>query len=104
MSKACEIPQRVRRKVCERDGGRCIICGKTGIPNSHYIKRSQGGLGIEQNIGTMCPNCHNEYDNGSGKYAIAIKHAFRDYLSNFYSDWNEESLYYDKYRWLKHED
>ena len=42
--------------VWERDNHRCIFCGKLvpyNLANSHFIKRSQGGLGIEQNIMTM---------------------------------------------------
>lgn len=101
-SKACDITPAVRAKVFERDCGVCIICGKQGIPNSHYIKRSKGGLGIEENLATMCQECHNEYDNGTGEYAEAIHTAFRDYLKGCYGDeWNENDLVYDKYRWVK---
>lgn len=101
MSRACEISTKVRRKVWARDGGCCIICGTPGAPNSHYIRRSHGGLGIERNVAVMCRRCHEEYDNGSGKYQEAIEHAFRDYLSSYYEDWNEADLYYDKYKWVR---
>lgn len=39
---ATDIPKSVKQAVYERDGGLCIICGKNGQPNAHYIKRSQG--------------------------------------------------------------
>lgn len=43
-SKACEISQKVKKIVWERDEGCCIICGRP-VPmtcaNAHYIKRSQ---------------------------------------------------------------
>lgn len=86
-TKALDISQRVKKRVWERDDYCCIICGNPqAMPNSHYIRRSQGGLGIEENVATMCINCHNEYDNGSGKYRKAIKESFRDYLMSIYPD------------------
>lgn len=97
-TKACEIPQQVRDKVFERDDGRCIICHKVGIPNAHYIRRSQGGLGIEQNVVTLCPVCHFNYDNGFKReeYGKIIK----EYLQYIYSTngWNEDDLKYTKWK------
>ena len=40
-AKACQISTEVRKIVFERDKGRCILCGRAGSPNSHYVKRSQ---------------------------------------------------------------
>jgi 5-methylcytosine-specific restriction endonuclease McrA len=95
-SKACDIPQKVREIVGERDGHCCIVCGRQGVPNAHYISRARGGLGIPQNIVTLCPRCHNEYDNGKerAKYKVVIK----DYLQAHYDGWNEEDLIYRKWR------
>ncbi len=95
-SKACDIPQNVKEKVFVRDNYHCIVCGKPGFPNAHYISRAQGGLGIEQNTVTLCPGCHFEYDNGIEpmKYKMVIK----GYLSSHYKDWNEEDLKYKKYK------
>ena len=98
-AKVCDISQEVKARVWERDKGSCIICGSPkAAPNAHYIRRSQGGLGIEQNIVTLCMDCHNEFDNGSGKYSQAIKEAVRDYLQGQYDDWSEKDLIYDKWR------
>lgn len=98
-AKACDISQEVKVRVWERDKGCCIICGSPiAAPNAHYIRRSQGGMGIEQNIVTLCMDCHNEFDNGSGKYSQAIKKAVRDYLQGQYDDWSEKDLIYDKWR------
>ena len=56
MTKATSIPKSVKEAVYERDGGRCILCGRNnGEPVAHVIRRSQGGKGIEQNIVTLCP-------------------------------------------------
>jgi len=96
-SKACDISQTVKNKVWERDQHRCIICGSSyAFPNSHYIKRSHGGLGIEQNVVTMCLECHHQYDNG--KSAIHYQAIVRDYLKNKYDKWNEYDLRYTKYK------
>lgn len=50
-SKATDIPQKVKQAVWERDGGRCVVCGccRNVMPNAHFISRSKGGLGIEEN-------------------------------------------------------
>ena len=95
-TKATDIPKKVKERVAIRDDGRCIICGQLGIPNAHYIKRSQGGLGIEQNIVTLCIHCHHEQDFGknSKEYTSKIK----EYLQAYYGeDWNEKDLIYSKY-------
>lgn len=93
-SKACDIPKDVKMTVFERDGGLCILCGYAGLPNAHYIPRSHGGLGIEQNIVTLCPNCHYAYDNTDKRKKLGAK--ISEYLSNRYSYWNESKLYYRK--------
>lgn len=99
MTKACDISQAVKKVVWERDNHCCVICGSShAFPNAHYIRRSQGGLGIEQNVVTLCMNCHEEFDNGSGLYGQSIKEAVRDYLQEHYDDWNEKSLVYNKWR------
>lgn len=95
-SKACDIPPPVKQRVFERDDGLCIICGKPGIPNAHFIRRSQGGLGIEENVVTLCPICHTRFDDGWGREEIETK--IREYLMYMYPNWNEKDLYYDKWR------
>ena len=97
-AKACDISQAVKKRVWQRDNHCCIICGNPqAMPNSHYIRRSQGGLGIEKNVVTMCQHCHNQYDNGTGEYREYIKQTTKDYLMNIYPDWNEEELVYNKW-------
>ncbi len=96
-SKACDISEKVKRIVAERDNNACVICGKIGIPNSHYIKRSQGGLGIPENIVTMCLECHNAYDNGSDKERTEfIRSKTKSYLKKQYENWSIEDLYFKK--------
>lgn len=95
-SKACEISPKVKQKVFERDNGRCIFCGRNGIPNAHFIKRSQGGLGIEENVFTACPKCH--YEEDFGKNTKEYERKAEEYLKSQYKDWNKEELIYNKWR------
>lgn len=103
-SKACDIPKKVKDAVWERDGRRCIICGSTmAMPNAHYIPRSKGGLGIEENIVTLCTHmsenrCHYRYDFGSREEREEIGGKIRDYLMSKYPDFDEDKLVYDKFR------
>ena len=95
-SKACDISPSVKRAVWERDGHQCIICGSyKAMPNSHFKRRSAGGLGIEQNIVTMCLRCHSMYDQGIDRKAI--ENHTRKYLMSKYPDWDEEKLIYKKW-------
>ena len=100
-SKACDIPKRVKDAVWERDGHRCIICGSSrAMPNAHYISRSRGGLGIEQNIVTLCTDladgCHFKFDFGTSEQRTEIGEKIKEYLKSCYPDWSEDGLYYKK--------
>lgn len=87
----------VKRRVWERDGGRCVVCGSThtAAPNAHYIPRSHLGLGVEQNIVTLCLACHCDYNNSVKRpyYATLI----RMHLKRCYPDWDESKLTYHKF-------
>lgn len=62
----------------------------------HFVARSQGGLGIEENIVTLCLDCHNDYDNGNKK--DEYRNYIRNYLKSIYGDsWSEENLVYNKW-------
>lgn len=102
-TKATDISMAVKKKVFERDKGKCVICGNSYnvMPNSHYIKRSHGGLGIEENIFTACTNftenkCHKRWDN----YKCTkeeIDRVKKHFKSN-YPNWDENNLIYKKYK------
>lgn len=94
-TRACAISQKTKLRVYERDKGRCIFCGAPGLPEAHYIPRSHGGLGIEQNIVTACRPCHDKMDNSTARQQMLQVAA--DHLKRFYPDWNEQSLVYDKW-------
>lgn len=95
-AKACDISKKVKDRVWERDNQRCIVCGSNqAMPNSHFIRRSQGGLGIEENVVTMCMRCHRMYDQGVDRRAIE---AYTEkYLKNLYPDWCRDKLIYKKW-------
>ena len=101
---ALSIPKKVKLKVWERDNHLCIICMLyyskiTYVPwnysNSHYIKRSHGGLGIEENIFTACLECHNKFDNTNKRKNILP--IIKNYLISKYYYWNEDILIYKKH-------
>lgn len=74
-----------------------MVCGRQGLPEAHYIPRSKGGLGIEQNIVTLCRDCHDAYDFGDRATMDQIGARIRRYLKRHYKDWSEDDLVYRKY-------
>lgn len=104
-TRALEIPPKVKKAVSKRDSEEghpcCLWCGKpaptddkTAFSCAHYIPRSQGGLGIEENILTLCWDCHNKYDHTSER--AEMKGIFKSYLKSIYPDWDEKKLVYRK--------
>lgn len=98
-TKEKEIPKKVKQAVWERDRHKCIFCHKQ-VPVEcaccHFIARSHLGLGIEQNILTLCSECHRVYDNTDKRQEIMK--IFRKYLKSKYQNWNEEDLIYNKWK------
>ena len=99
IAKATEIPTKTKRIVWERDRQCCIFCGRPvaiSNANAHFIPRSAGGLGIEQNLFTACDYCHREQDNGLNTKEYDLK--TENYLKNIYGkDWDKQKLIYKKY-------
>lgn len=50
--------------------------------------------GIEQNILTLCNDCHFMFDNTDKRKSLREK--YRAYLKSKYSNWNEQDLIYKK--------
>lgn len=60
-------------------------------------RRSKSGLGIEQNIITLCLDCHRNFDNSDKRQEY--KKIFREYLQKMYGEkWREEDLMYNKWK------
>lgn len=87
------IPKEVRDRVYERDSYDgcpcCIWCGRPKyVQVHHYIERSRGGLGIEENLVCLCGDCHTKLHKGDWQ----IEEYVRIYLSEHYDKWDEKTL------------
>lgn len=85
----------MRQIVEERDGGRCIFCKNPGRGEAHLISRAHGGLGVEENIVTVCRTCHDMMDNSTNRrIMVQIAEA---YLREHYRNWDKKKLVFDKW-------
>lgn len=100
-TKEKEIPVKVKIRVWERDNHQCIFCDNKvdwRYACCHYIPRSAGGLGIEENIFTACEKCHREQDNGLN--TLDYDEKVKIHLKSIYgAEWNESKLIYRKYKY-----
>ena len=54
------------RKVLERDGWRCQFCGRAEDLQVHHVNpRSRLGDDAEENLITLCSDCHRSHHEGS---------------------------------------
>lgn len=102
-AKALAISEETKNIVWDRDGGRCVFCRITGdytgypaFPEAHYIPRSKSGLGIPENVLTLCRPHHYMFDRGSAATRTKMRNKFAEYLKHFYPDWDEKNLVYHK--------
>lgn len=104
-TRAVSISQEVKKRVWDRDQHECVLCHRW-VPLrcacAHFVPRSQGGLGVEENIITLCDDCHREMDNG--KRSKHLKAQARAYLEQEYGFFNEGDLKYDKWGYLRNEE
>ena len=92
-SKACDIPQRVKSEVWERDKHRCVVCGSPyAMPNAHFRSRANSGMGVAKNIVTLCFKCHYNYDQTPKRQQY--KTFIENYLKSKYIDWSEDDIIY----------
>lgn len=111
-ARKAEFNQKARKAIEQRDNG-CIFCGmhyrmEKALPMDlsvfsimHFVPRSAGGLGIEENGAVGCQYHHDMLDNGNGGHRKEMLELFEEYLRQFYSDWNKTELVYDKWSFLK---
>lgn len=107
-TKALQYTKDVYNKVLQRDGCACIFCQqlyrmptnysfeKSICDMMHFVNRSQGGLGIEENLAVGCRYHHSLLDNGNLGIRDEMIQLFETYLKSRYPEWNKENLYYKK--------
>ncbi|MCL2563106.1 MAG: HNH endonuclease [Oscillospiraceae bacterium] len=98
-TKALQIPKRVKEAVAARDSFGypphpcCILCcSPEGLPEAHYIPRSRGGLGVEENVVTLCRPCHTKLDQTVERQDLLRQ--VKEYLQSKYPEWDEAALVY----------
>lgn len=109
-TKQLQFTAKTKKQIYQRDGDQCIFCrmhfhmeGTSSLEYAlkdcmHYINKSQGGLGIEQNGVTGCRYHHGLLDNGSKGLRQQMLEIMKTHLMYCYPGWNEEELYYNKRR------
>lgn len=96
--RATDITQKVRKDVHARDKLRCVACGRNyNLQIAHvYLPRSRGGLGVVENLATLCINCHIDYDNGRDEKREIVKKKLFAYMERHYGKPNLNDLKYKK--------
>lgn len=104
-----QFSQKTKEKIYYRDNMQCIFCSmgycnecKSGMllqikDIMHFIPKSQGGKGIEQNGAVGCRYHHDLMDNGDKGLREDMLKKFEAYLRSIYPDWNKKNLFYKKY-------
>ena len=84
--KKTDISAKVKKQVWERDHHACVICGShQAMPNAHvFINRSHGGLGIPENVATLCNKHHHWFDNGLDWQHKYVKERLYNYMFKLY--------------------
>lgn len=98
-TKATSIPKKVKDRVYERDGGKCIVCHDyPANPTCHIVSRAHSGLGIETNIVCLCNSCHFFYDQGDRETHEMIDKKIVGYMKSVYGEtWRKEDQVYKKW-------
>ena len=61
------------------------------------LRGHSGGLGIEENIVTLCPECH--YQEDFGQDTKLYEQYIENYLKDIYGvEWDKSKLIYKKYQ------
>ena len=61
------IPQNIKDKVWNRDGGKCAECGSSEkLEFDHIIPHSKGGADTYRNLQLLCEQCNRSKSNEIG--------------------------------------
>jgi len=95
---ATSISKEVREQVLKRDNDRCVICGSNFNLQIHhcFINRSHGGLGVKENLVTLCCQCHFYADNGRTEQMNAVNNVIYGYMKSKYPYLDIKTLRYRK--------
>lgn len=112
---SCNFTPAVRKRIVERDGRECLFCHlnyhmecrSEGLLRTadimHFINRSQGGLGIEENGVLGCRYHHGLLDNGHLGLRDEMLEIMEEHLKSHYPDWDKSKLVYRKWDFLNFE-
>lgn len=78
--------KKLHEKVWQRDDCCCAICGQfieAGVKAHHEPPKSKGGQDIEENLITLCNECHHQRHFGEVKKYEAM---CKDYLNSMYGN------------------
>ena len=102
----------IRKKIFYRDGQQCVFCKINYhmecrsemlleiVDTMHFVNKSQGGLGIEENGVTGCRYHHGLLDNGHVGLRDEMLEMMEEHLKNCYPDWDKAKLVYNKWSFL----
>ena len=95
---ATDIAAPVREKVKRRDNHRCVYCNTPySLQLAHvFVNRSHGGLGVEENLVTLCIEHHMTLDNGRKEKSEPIRNVVEEYLKMHYPQVDLKNLKYRK--------
>lgn len=110
-----DFDRKTAEKIFERDGQQCLFC-RMGyhmeckslmlleIPDiMHFVNKSQGGLGIEENGVTGCRYHHGLLDNGHAGLRDEMLEMMETHLKECYPEWDKSKLKYNKWDFLNFE-
>lgn len=96
LTKATDITKHVRQEVLVRDNAKCIICGSMyGLSLHHFVPRSKCGMGISENLVTLCRHCHFKVHNNS---KLNFQSRIKIYLDTLYPGFKKTDRIHNKYR------
>ena len=111
-TKTKQFDTKTKKAILLRDRG-CIFCQlgfhmectdnfqMSILDVMHFVNKSAGGLGVERNGAIGCRYHHSLLDNGNKGIREELLGLFKQHLQSHYIDWNEEELYFNKYKQME---
>lgn len=66
-----------KRRILERDGHRCYLCGGTAITVDHVVNVAAGGSHDDDNLAAICDPCHDVKSEHERRAGIKARKAGR---------------------------